>query len=118
MIKFKHLATTKLPNEISRLLFEIKSTGYSDFKCELVVNLHWLFGSIHEISVGNYHLKKDSFKETFHIDVPDKIAKKSSRFNWQLIGFVSFNGQYSRLKGKGKMSPLNLSSYLEQLLHS
>ena len=108
MIEITHLATTKLPNEISRLLFEIESTGYNDFKCELVIDLRWLFGRLHEISVGNYHLQKDSFKETFHIDVPNKIAKKSSRFNWQLIGFVSFNGQYSKLKGNGKMSPLKL----------
>ena len=102
MIEITHLATTKLPNEISRLLFEIESTGYNDFKCELVIDLRSLFGRLHEISVGNYHLQKDSFKETFHIDVPNKIAKKSSRFNWQLIGFVSFNGQYSILKGTGK----------------
>ena len=112
MIEIKHLATTKLPNEISRLLFEIESTGHSDFKCELVVNLHWLLGSIHEISVGNYHLQKNGFKEIFHIEVPDNIAKQSSRFNWQLISFVSFNGIYSRLKGAGKMSTMNLSSYL------
>ena len=111
MIKIKHLATEKLQNDMNRLTFEIESSGRTDFECELVIDLRWLFGRLHEISVGNYHLQKDSFKETFHIDVPDKIAKKSSRFNWQLIGFVSFNGQYLRLKGTGKMSLLNLRSY-------
>ena len=104
MIEIRHLTTTKLPNEISRLLFEIKSTGYNDFKCKLMINLHWLFGGIYEISVGNYHLQKD----TFHIDIPDKIVKKSSRVNWQLIGSGFFKGQYSRLKRTGKMSPLKL----------
>ena len=106
MIEIRHLATTKLPNEMSRLLFEIESKGYNDFKCELVIELRWLFERIQEISVGNYRLQKDGFKETFCIEVPDKIAKKSSRFNWQLIGFIAFNGRYSRLKGTGKMSPL------------
>lgn len=103
MIEIKHLTTIKLQNDISRLTFQIEYQGGNDFQCELVVNLSWLFGNLQEISVGNYHLQKDSFKETFHINVPDKIAKKSSRFNWQLISFVSFNGNYSRLKGKGKI---------------
>ena len=118
MIEIKHLTTTKLQNDLSRLTFQMDYKGGTNFKCELVINLSWLFGNLQEISVGNYHLQEGSLKETFHIDIPNKIAKKSSRFNWQLIGFASFNGQYSRLKGKGKMSPLNLSSYLEQLLHS
>jgi hypothetical protein len=110
MIEIKHLSTTKLQNYTSRLTFEIETKGYTDFKCELLIDLRWLFGSIQEISVGdfyiksggNYHIIHD-FKETFHIDITDIIAKKSSRFNWQLIGLIAFNGSYSRLKGKGKI---------------
>ena len=108
MIEIKHLTTTKLQNDLSRLTFQMEYQEGNDFQCELVIDLRWLFGSIQEISVGNYHLQKDSFQESFHIDVPDKIAKKSSSFNWQLIGLVSFNGKYSRLRGSGKMSPLKL----------
>jgi hypothetical protein len=107
MIEIKHLATTKLPNDLSRLTFEIETKGYTDFHCELIVDLRWLFGSIQKISVGEYHIKSGGnfhifhdYKETFHIDVNDKIAKKSSSFKWQLIGFVSFYNQYSREKGK------------------
>ena len=59
MIEIRHLATTKLPNEISRLLFEIESTGYNDFQCELVIDLRSLLGRLHEISVGNYHLQRN-----------------------------------------------------------
>ena len=103
MTEIKHLGTTKLQNDTSRLTFQIESKGYQDFKCELIMDLRWLFGSIQEISIGDFHLQKGDFKETFAIDVHDKIAKKSSRFNWQLIGFVAFNGKYSRLKGTGKM---------------
>ena len=111
MIEINHLATTKLPNDLSRLTFEIETKGYTDFECELVVDLRWLFGSIQRISVGDYHIKSGGnyhiihdFKETFHIDVQDKIAKKSTKFNWQLIGFIAFNGSYHKLKGKGKMT--------------
>lgn len=110
MIEIKHLSTTKLQNDTSRLTFEIETKEYTDFKCELLIDLRWFFGSIQEISVGDYHIKSGGnyqiihdFKETFHIDITDKIAKKSSRFNWQLIGLIAFNGSYSRLKGKGKI---------------
>ena len=109
MIEIKHLSTTNLQNDMKRLTFEIEAKGYTDFKCELVIDLRWLFGSIHEISIGDFHLQKDDFKEIFYTDVPDKIAKKSSRFNWQLISFVTFNGIYSRLKGKGKIIKLSTS---------
>ena len=111
MIEIKHLVTTKLQNGTSRLTFEILTKEYTDFKCELFIDLRWFLGSIQEISVGDYHIKSGGnyhlihdFKETFHIDVSHKIAKKSSKFNWQLIGFIAFNGSYSRLKGKGKIS--------------
>ena len=100
MIEIKYLTTTKLQNDLSRLTFQMEYQGGNDFQCELVVNLSWLLGNLHEISVGNYHLQKDSFQESFHINVPDKIAKKLSSFNWQLMGLVSFNGKYSSLKGK------------------
>ena len=104
MIEIKHLSTTKLQNDTSRLTFQIEYKGGTNFKCELVVNLSWLFGNLQEISVGNYHLQKDGFQDTFHIDIPDNIAKKSSNFNWQLMGLVSFNGKYSSLKGIGKIT--------------
>jgi hypothetical protein len=110
MIEIKHLDTTKLPNDLSRLTFEIETKGYTDFKCELFVDLRWLFGSIYKISVGDYHIKSEGnfhiihdFKETFYIDVTDKIAKKSTNFNWHLIGFIAFKGSYYRLKGNGKI---------------
>jgi len=101
MVEIKHLGTTKLQNGLSRLIFGIEAKGNTDFKCELVIDLRWLFGSIQEISVRDFHLQKDDFKETFYIDVHHKVARKWSRFRWELIGFVAFNGCYSRLKGKG-----------------
>ena len=84
MIEIKHLSTTKLQNDTSRLTFQMEYQGGNDFKCELIIDLRWLFGSIQEISVGDYHIKScgyyhiiHDFKETFCIDVPHKIAKKA-----------------------------------------
>ena len=84
MVEIRHVATTKLPNEISRLSFELELSGHTDFECELLLDLRWFFGNIQKISVGDFHIKSagniyifHDFKETFYIDVNDKIAKKS-----------------------------------------